>query len=117
MKTNFAHISPSQKLFICLQVLVLLLVSFQTFAQNLADLGIDFVEIVDNEEKPGNSEENLLGGDGEPDKVPSHRSQFWSIENLPLISGVGMRNHPWPDLFLDVITPPPEYSNGWRIKA
>ncbi|NND06873.1 MAG: hypothetical protein HKN87_10880 [Saprospiraceae bacterium] len=83
--------------------------SFQTGSQNLADLGIDLVEIVENEENPGSSGENLLGTDGEPDKVPSHLSLCWVIENLPLICGIRMRDCPWPRLFLDVITPPPEY--------
>lgn len=91
-----------------MQVVVLLMVSFQAMSQNLADLGVSLMEIVENGEKSSNGGENLLGGDGDPDKIPSIFAGIRVGNGFTCFKSISQKYRPWPDLFLDVITPPPE---------
>jgi len=105
---KYPRIGLFHKLFIGMQVVVLLMVSFQTMSQNLQDVGASIIEIIENGEKTSNGGENLLGGDGDPDQSPSIFTDIKIEKGCTAFDGINQKCCPWPDLFLEVITPPPE---------
>ena len=105
---SYPDIGLFHKLFICVQVVVLLMVSFQAMSQNPADLGASLIEMIENGEKSSSGGENLLGGDADPDKIPSIFADIRAGNGLTCSKSISQKFRPWPDLFLDIITPPPE---------